>query len=149
MPEREIECRRFERPAPVFGLPGLQQRERVECVLPHERQLAAARLEPLLRGRVVVDLLAAAPLAAAAEHDDGALEREVGGNFLLERPELVPVDLERQVLDGVVGGHTPEPSRHGRCQAPTAARYECVTTRPQRSHRAVTCAMMDPWWGCP
>ena len=70
-----------------------------------ERELAAALLELLLHLGVVVDLLAAAFLAAAAQHDDGAAEAEVGRHLLHERLELVVFDLERQVLDGVVRAH--------------------------------------------
>ena len=107
--QREIERRGLERPPAVLGLPGLQERERVERVLSGERQLASPRLEPLLGYGVVVDLLAAAPHTAAPQDDDRALEREVRRNFLLERAELVVVDLERQVFDGIVGRHTREP----------------------------------------
>ena len=64
LPQREVERRRFERPAAVLGLPRLEDGERVERVAARERQLAAARLEALLGVGVVVDLLAAALFAA-------------------------------------------------------------------------------------
>ncbi len=110
LPQGEVERGRLERPAPVLGLPGLQERERLERVAAGERELVTALLEELLLGGVVVDLLAAALLAAAAQHDDGAAEREAARDLLLERLQVVAVDDERQRADGVVGGHRREPT---------------------------------------
>ena len=99
LPEREVERRRLERPAPVLGLSCLEQRERLQRVPPRQRQLTPARLELLLLGRVVVDLLAATFLAAAPQHDDRAAQGEIAGDLALERLQLVAVDLERQRAD--------------------------------------------------
>src|SRR6476661_2944689 len=70
---------------------------------------AAPRLELLLNGGVVVDLFAAAFLAGATEDDHGPPQREPTRDLLLERLELVAVDVQRQVLDAVVGRHAHEP----------------------------------------
>jgi hypothetical protein len=77
----------------VPGLPCLQERERLERV-PGER-VSAVALEPQLDVRVVVDVLAAALLAGAGEHDLRPPERELAGDLLLERLEAVAVDLQR------------------------------------------------------
>ena len=108
--EREVERGGLERPAPVLALACLQERKGVERVAAGERQLAAPCLELALGSRVVVDLLAAPLETAPAEHDDRAPQGEVRGHLLLEGLEAVAVDLERQVLDGVVGRHAYEPS---------------------------------------
>ena len=108
--EREVERGRLERPAPVVGLPRLQQRVRVERVLADERELGGPLLKLLLHVGVVVDVLATSLLAGAAQHDDGATQRELARDLARERLERVALDRERQVLDGVVRGHAREPT---------------------------------------
>ena len=77
LPEREVERSGLEGPAAVLGLPGLEQRERVECVLrPRNGSLPSSAWNASLRARVVVDLLAAALVAVAVQHDDRAAQRE-------------------------------------------------------------------------
>src|SRR6478609_7067819 len=75
--EGQVERCRFERPAAVLGLAGLEKRERVERVCARERQLAFVGLERLLGAQVVVHLLATTFLAVAVQHDDRALERKL------------------------------------------------------------------------
>ena len=79
LPQREVERRRLERPAPVLGLARLKERERVERVPAGEGQLPPPRLELGLCAGVVVDLLAAALHAVAVQHDRRAPQREVRG----------------------------------------------------------------------
>src|SRR5205823_679132 len=70
-----------------------------------ERQLALVGLEGPLRVRVVVDLLAAPLLAAPVQDDDRALQGELPRDLALQRLEIVAVDVQRQMADGVVEAH--------------------------------------------
>ena len=66
---------------------------------------ALVGLEGPLRVRVVVDLLAAPLLAAPVQDDDRALQGELPRDIALERLEIVAVDVQRQMADGVVEAH--------------------------------------------
>ena len=65
----------------------------------------AALLLRLMQRRVVDDVLADALLVPAVEDDDGRLAQEVCTRLHLEPLQLVPVDLEAEVLDALVQAH--------------------------------------------
>src|SRR5262249_24272046 len=133
LPQREIERRRLERPAPVVGVRGLvgiaageelervePRRERGERPLLLEEELRKA--VPVLLGRVR-DVLPEPLVPAADEVNDGRLARELGRDRERERLGLDGVDLDREVPDGVVQ-HSREPIRGRAPGALTAVRAE-------------------------
>jgi len=115
--QREIERGALERPAAVvdvhLALGRLrEERQRLEVVregvdrpVAGEWQHRAARLLCLLLAGVVRDVLSQPFLACAGEPDHGRLARERGPDDVLVPLELVALDRERKVADGVVEGH--------------------------------------------
>ena len=97
-------------------------------MLADQWQLRRSLLEPLLGGRIVVDLFAPPLEAAAAEHDLGAAQREVASDLPLERLELVRVDDQREIADPCVG--VAHDCRRARwlCSAPSRSSHSWPTT---------------------
>ena len=162
LPEGEVERRALEAPASVvvvrvLGGLGVEEREgrevlreRVQRPRARERQVRPALLEPVVLLAVVRDVLADALLAPAEETNERRLAEEVRSCLQREELELVALDAQRKVADGVVQAHRPanatDTSPASRAFATASAR---LTSRVRPSERSCSRASTNGVTPCP